>query len=112
MHRSRKRDSWAVLYAPGATPDGVGLISVSLPADDEEDARRTGEYLRDVAALLVRMAVRQEAAGDMNSLKALISPAGPMGGASSATWHRVLRWLDDVKASTVTDPAEFPSVSL
>lgn len=102
--RPRFGDARASVLAPGAGATGEPLVSVTLPADDLDDAEETARYATDVARQLVRLLTDDDAA--MEQLKNLLAPSGPMGGTSSAAWHKVLGWLRETRQTGMATALE------
>ncbi|MER6616373.1 hypothetical protein [Streptomyces xantholiticus] len=89
--RPRQRNVRLCVMAPGHPNEA--FIAVSVPCDDLSEAEASAPYALDVARSLVRVVNDRDDREAWAELRALLGPAGPMGGQSSSAWHRLLEWL-------------------
>jgi hypothetical protein len=83
---------------------------MTLPASDLDDAESTGQYAIKIARHLVQVIPNPDDRQAWDTLKDLLSSAGPMGGTSQRAWHRVLEWLPEARQAT--NMLDMPSVSI
>jgi hypothetical protein len=98
--RPRFDDAIARVVQPGAEPY-EHLVEIALPADDLDDTATVGRYAVNVTRCLVQL-INDRDEENLDELKALLGPAGPMGSASSPIWHRVLEWLTAARSGDLT----------
>lgn len=110
VRRPGRGDAQASVMPPGAAahrhpavPISLHepLLTVTLPADDQDDTEGAAHYAISVARQMV--AYLSGEAGAWEELERLLGPDGPMGGTSSAALARLGEWRDLRRAGS---PAE------
>ncbi|MCX4605446.1 hypothetical protein OG402_33815 [Streptomyces anulatus] len=96
--RPRRGDAVAAVSAPGAG-QARPLLQLTLNADDLDEAEAVGHYAIRIARPLTRLVADGDDGAALGELKGLLSSAGPLGGGSSAAWHRVNEWLPAARAA-------------
>ncbi|MEV0236854.1 hypothetical protein [Nonomuraea sp. NPDC050786] len=109
IRRPRYGDAVAWVRGPGGRRYDSFLM-VTLPANDLDDAERTGRYAIEVARHLARVIADPDDRQAWDTLQELLSPDGPMGGSSKRAWHRIHQWLPNARRAT--SMLDMPSVDI
>ncbi|MEV4078934.1 hypothetical protein AB0J43_01405 [Nonomuraea fuscirosea] len=109
IRRPRYGNAIAFVRGPGG-PRHDSFLTLTLPADDLDDAERTGRYAINIARQLVRVVADPDDRQAWDGLKELLAPTGPMGGTSQRAWFLIRQWLPTARSST--SMLNMPGVSI